>query len=307
MHDPGSSPDALRVAEPLNVSKTIAVRAMNDSDLAGVRRLRQVVGWLAEPAAFELLREMREARWAVAESRGVIVGMVGAIPLGRVGILCHLAVRKDFRRLGVGADLSRWAVSYLRSRGAKVVRLYSTEQAGELYRSLGFETVHQRILYRRGSEPRMEFGGERSLSVRGLCRGDLPEVIGYDRWWCGFDRSQVVLATLKVHPGLGFVVRDGAGMMRGYAIVSPFLGRSRIGPLMACDPETSRSLLSRLLAAGDEGTAFEATFAGAEDHAARAVYEEFGFVGVPDRVMMQLGPNVAEENSSHATTAYLAT
>ncbi len=39
--------------------------------------------------------------------------MVGAVPLGEIGILCHLATHHAYRKAGLGATLSSWAVSYL--------------------------------------------------------------------------------------------------------------------------------------------------------------------------------------------------
>src|ERR671914_2291387 len=127
----------------------IRVRQMNDADLERVLELRSVVRWSADPAAFDLLRGVRDARWAVAEaSDGSLAGMVGAVPFGRIGILCHLAVHDGYRRMGLGYRLSSWAVLYLRSRGAGVVRLYSTRRAQGLYPSLGFRPTAPRTVYR---------------------------------------------------------------------------------------------------------------------------------------------------------------
>src|SRR5215216_7357874 len=120
----------------------VRVRRMNDADLDRILELRSVVRWSADPRAFDLLRGVRGARWAVAEAPdGSLVGMVGAVPLEEIGILCHLAVHDRHRGSGLGAMLSDWAVAYLKSRGARTIRLYSTEQAEGLYRSLGFREV----------------------------------------------------------------------------------------------------------------------------------------------------------------------
>lgn len=101
----------------------LLIRTMSDPDLERILELRETVRWSADPRAFGLLREMREARWAIAEDGAAVVAMVGAVPLGDVAILCHLAVRLDYRKLGLGSTLSYWSVSYLRSRDVKVVRL----------------------------------------------------------------------------------------------------------------------------------------------------------------------------------------
>ena len=148
--------------------------------------------------------------------------MVGAVLLGEVGILCHLAVRRDYRKLGLGSALSSWSVSYLRSRGAKVVRLDSTRGAKWLYESLGFESVSRRSVYRmeggiltarlRGSCSVDEQAARtRGLRVTPLLFSDLPDLYGVDRWSFGEDRSALIRATLNLHPGWGLITRDASG------------------------------------------------------------------------------------------------
>jgi len=82
---------------------------MTGADVAGVLELRRRVHWSAGPEAFEILLEgVPSARWAVAETPSdSLVGMVGAVPLGEVGILCHLAVDLAHRGRGLGTQLSR--------------------------------------------------------------------------------------------------------------------------------------------------------------------------------------------------------
>ena len=148
---------------------------MNEADLQRILELRSVVRWSADPRAFDLLRGVRDARWAVAETPdGALAGMVGAVPLGAVGILCHLAVHEGRRGSGLGALLSSWAVAYLRSRGAKTVRLYTTRKAEGLYRSLGFRGVTPRTVYRLeevSRMPRVPRAGGRSQGRDARARG----------------------------------------------------------------------------------------------------------------------------------------
>src|SRR5215210_65641 len=107
---------------------------MDDTDLERILELRSIVRWSADPRAFDLLHGVRDARWAVAEAPdGDLAGMVGAVPLGDIGILSHPAVADGHRGLGLGALLSSRAVAYLRRRGAKKIRLYSTVRAQGLY------------------------------------------------------------------------------------------------------------------------------------------------------------------------------
>jgi GNAT superfamily N-acetyltransferase len=290
----------------------VRVRQMDDADLERIMELRSVVRWAADPRAFDLLRGVRCARWAVAEAPdGALTGMVGAVPLGEIGILCHLAVHDGYRGSGLGALLSSWAVAYLRSRGAKTVRLYSTRKAEGLYRSLGFGETAPRTVYR------LEEGHRRlsvparvnGHSVETLTFGDLPELYGVDQWSYGADRSALLFATLRLHPGRGLVARDSSGGIKGYLIRSA-LGRTvRIGPLLASSPDVARFLLTHALSATG-GAQAQVTLPGPAERHAHALLQEFGFEGTQDRLGMELGGTKANRRAGlvhYGTTPYLAT
>jgi hypothetical protein len=237
--------------------------------------------------------------------------MVGAVPLGDIGVLCHLAVHDGYRGLGLGALLSTWAVAYLRSRGAKTIRLYSTLRAERLYRSLGFEEVTPRTVYR------LEEGSWRLRvpdqvdrhRVETLTFGDLPELYGVDRWSYGADRSALLFATLRLHPGRGLIVRDSTGRIKGYLIRSVRGLATRIGPFLASTPDVARLLLARALSATG-GTPVQVTVPGPAGCHAHSLLQEFGFEGTEDRMRLELGEKTATCRTGlahYGTTPYLAT
>jgi ribosomal protein S18 acetylase RimI-like enzyme len=290
----------------------IRVRSMSDVDLDRVLELRDVVRWSADPRAFDLLRGMRKARWAVAEApNGSLAGMIGAVPLGRIGILCHLAVHDEYRSLGLGTRLSSWAVAYLRSRGARTIRLYATHQAESLYGSLGFRGTIARTIYRldevsSNARARDEADGHR---VETLTMGDLPEIYGADHWTYGADRSALIFATLRLHPGQGLIARDASGQVKGYLIRSALGQATRIGPFVASTPDVARLLLARALGT-DGGAPVEVTVPGPADSPPHGLLREFGFAGRADRMRMELGEQLCSCQAGlthYGTTPYLAT
>lgn len=289
---------------------------MTEVDLERILELRAVVRWAAEPRAFDLVRSIRDARWAVAEAPdGSLVGMVGAVPLvgpkggslGGIGILCHLAVREDYRGLGLGVRLSGWAVAYLRSRGVETIRLYATRWAEGLYGSLGFGASESRIVYRLEGAPRWVRGGggEGGYRIEPLVLGDLPELYGLDRWTYEADRSALISAILRLHPGRGLVARDCSGRMKGYLIRTSTGRATRIGPFVAADENLARLLLSSALQTVDEPV--EVMVPGPAENPAHGVLRGFGFVGREDRLRMELGERSHETGLTHyGTTPYLA-
>jgi GNAT superfamily N-acetyltransferase len=289
----------------------VCVRQMNDTDLERILELRSVVRWSADPRAFDLLRGVRDARWAVAEaSGGDLAGMVGAVPLGDIGILCHLAVRDGYRGLGLGALLSSWAVTYLRSRGAKTVRLYATLQAEGLYRALGFEEVTPRTVYllKEGSRKLRMGGRVEGHRISTLAFGDLPELYGVDHWSFGGDRSALLFATLRLHPGRGLLARDATGRIKGYLIQTTRGRATRIGPFLASTPDVARLLLTHALPA-TRGAPVRVTVPDPAECQAHALLQQLGFEGTQDRLRMELGENSASPTglTHYGTTPYLAT
>lgn len=186
------------------------------------------------------MRGIRETRWAVVEveeALGALVGMVGAVPLGDIGILCRLAVHHDNRKSGLCARLTTWDVFYLRSRGAKVVRLDSTVKAEKLYHSLGFESISRRAVYHlEGADQRVRVQDD-EWHISPLVVGDLPEIYDVDRWSFGADRCTLILATFRVYPNWGLVARDASGRMQGYLVQSASGGETLIGPFMTWTPD----------------------------------------------------------------------
>jgi GNAT superfamily N-acetyltransferase len=290
----------------------VRIRRMGDLDLRRILELRSVVRWSADPDAFDLLRGMRDARWAVAEAPdGALAGMVGAVPLGRIGILCHLAVRDGYRKIGLGARLSSWAILYLRSRGARIIRLHSTRQAEGLYLSLGFRQGAARTVYRLEGAPKTmrPRDGADGHRVETLLLGDLPELCGVDHWTYGADRSALILAILRLHPGGGLVARDSSGCIKGYLVRSTSERRIRIGPFVASTPGVARLLLTHAFGTTD-GSCVEVTVPGLAESEVHDLLLEFGFEGSKDRLQMELGEGSCASPGGlvhYGTTPYLAT
>jgi len=257
---------------------------MGHPDLVGVLKLRNLVPWCTLPEAFEVLLEgIPSARWAVAKApEGALVGMVGAVSLGKIGILCHLAVHPAHRGQGLGTKLTRWAVSRLRSQGVEVVRLESTPEAERLYEASGFRGVGRRILYRRGAKLERLLAVDEKYRVVPFQARDLPELYVADRWSFGGDRSALLAAILARHPDSGLLARDAAGRMAGYLLRCG----SRLGPWMASTPEAARALLGHELIHG-EGQRVEVMTSGSGP--VHELLLELGFTGVPDRLRMELG------------------
>jgi len=94
------------------------------------------VGEQNVPAGIELDEMDAKCMHAIAyDESGKAIGTGRLLPEGRIG---RMAVVKEWRRRGVGADLLEALVAEARRRGHADVTLSAQLQAAEFYRSHGF-------------------------------------------------------------------------------------------------------------------------------------------------------------------------
>jgi predicted GNAT family N-acyltransferase len=104
--------------------------------VAAPLRFAIFVGEQNVPAGIELDDMDEKSLHAVAyDDAGKAIGTGRLLPEGRIG---RMAVVKDWRRRGVGADLLEALVAEARRRGIKEVTLSAQLQAAEFYREHGF-------------------------------------------------------------------------------------------------------------------------------------------------------------------------
>jgi len=285
------------------------------ADLERIMEMRKLSHRSSDPRGFGLLHSIRGARWAVAETpKGRLTGMVGAVPLGETGVLCHLAVLPDHRGWGLGTALSSWAISYLKNWGAETVRLYSTARAEGLYLSLGFEPVAHRSVFRLDAVSRalVRSHGEQYQAngrrVSRLSLGDLPELCGLDRRSCGADRAALILPTLRTYPGPCLVARDAFDRVNGFLLSSVADDAIHVGPFAAATPDIAHALLSQALPAMPLDPPVEVVVPDPARSPARGLLTEFGFRERQDRLRMELGDPFASAGiEQYGTTPYLVT
>jgi predicted GNAT family N-acyltransferase len=104
--------------------------------LAAPLRFAIFVGEQKVPAGIELDDLDAKCMHAIAyDEAGKAIGTGRLLPEGKIG---RMAVVKEWRRRGVGADLLEALVAEARRRGHGEVKLSAQLQAAEFYRSHGF-------------------------------------------------------------------------------------------------------------------------------------------------------------------------
>jgi predicted GNAT family N-acyltransferase len=104
--------------------------------VAAPLRFAIFVGEQNVPPGIELDEMDEKSLHALAfDDAGMAIGTGRLLPDGRIG---RMAVVKEWRRRGVGADLLDALVAEARRRGLREVKLSAQLQAAEFYRAHGF-------------------------------------------------------------------------------------------------------------------------------------------------------------------------
>lgn len=93
-------------------------------------------------------------------SGGVVTGYVGAIVCGNEAEILNLAVKKEFRKTGIGFSLMERLLDLIKKNSAEKVFLEvrkSNLSAIGLYEKLGFEKVGERKKYYENTEDALIF------------------------------------------------------------------------------------------------------------------------------------------------------
>lgn len=109
----------------------------------------------------------------VWEEHGRIVGNLSLIPMLRGGrptyLIANVAVHPDYRRQGIGQQLTQTAIDHLRERRVHTAWLQVRDDnpvAYHLYRSLGFVEQARRSAWQSSGVPRMHHALSHGISIR---------------------------------------------------------------------------------------------------------------------------------------------
>ncbi len=118
------------------------------SDLSAILAMIEKEFPYSKQSRAELRRRMRSKNtfFFKATEGGHIMGFAEAELREGLGKVMGLAVAKEYRGIGIGKTIARYAVEFLHSEGAGEVRLLVREEntaAKKIYRDIGFERLRR--------------------------------------------------------------------------------------------------------------------------------------------------------------------
>ena len=260
----------------------IEIRLLDERDLAGAMRLKELARWNQTESDWRRLINLEPRGCFCASLDGRLVGTTTTTTYGdELAWIGMVLVDPLYRRRGVATRLMEAALAYLEKRVA-TVKLDATTDGRPVYERFGFQ-VESLVERWSGTARVFDARAEGCETFGPSMRGGL---LALDREAFGADRSKLIESLLNdacVAP----MVASTDGRLSGYALARRGSAAAYIGPLVAFDAGQAASLLDALLSqlAGqqiyvDWNTNFRR---GAEVLAAR------GFVKQRDLVRMAYG------------------
>ncbi len=261
-----------------------SIREFTRADIEFATAQTDREGWHSTAASFEMCLRHDPDGCFIAEVAGTRAGMVSTTQYVEAAWIGRLIVSPEFRRRGVGRDLMIRAMQHLARFGVRTIRLEADPPGVNLYRSLGFVDEFESLRFC-GRADR----GPADAAVDTMTEDDLDEVAAFDAEHFGDDRSRL-LRLLLPQAIAARSLRSG-GSVRGYALLMPSRKGARIGPWVAVDESTARTLLQAVLAGPIKGTV-SVGFPGVNQSAV-AMLESFGFLASASCCRMVHGPRWA--------------
>ncbi len=221
---------------------------MREDDIAAVDAI-MAAAYARPQDMTERLRaslRQRDARSWVAEADGRVAGAVFGNDYGRSAYVASMGVEPSYQGQGIATRLMRELLAWSDARGFRDVRLDASEAGAPLYERFGFVDVCETLVLeaavvRLAAEDGAGAEDDADAENAHSRLGHLAAILALDRAAFDADRTPVLeqlvtaAARVLVVPRLGYALtRRGA---RG----------TIVGPWIAADAPTARSLLARAL------------------------------------------------------------
>lgn len=250
------------------------ITPMTGADVRFARDLAQKEEWAYLESDFQRLTGFEPDGCLVAWKGKKRVGIVTTTTYEDYAFLGSLIVQPAERGGGLGEELMRRAIGYLRARSVRTIELDGVFRATSLYRRLGFVDKYLSLRFY-GKEDRLcrpRVSGEGDPSSRaeasggassypGASHGQADESYGqslpyrpddavrlfeFDREMTGLSRQRVLRRLLEDYAASTIVA--GHEQIRGYALVRQRAGGFfSIGPFVALDKDVARTLLGAVM------------------------------------------------------------
>ncbi len=223
----------------------VTLRPMTDRDIPPGMDLSRIAGWNQLEADWRRAWELDSGGCFVATIDGLVVGTVASCSLASEVWIGLLLVNPSHRRVGIATKLLQHVIDHWQSRGDVYFRLDATDLGRSLYERFGFRAEYD--VYRLSGVGDEDSHARVSEPIHPLEPSHFQAVLDLDRAANGIDRSKLLIPLMQQSAGMGTAVLK-SGKLQGFLLKRAGRLATFLGPLVACDRATGRSLLNDVLA-----------------------------------------------------------
>ncbi|MEU6440360.1 GNAT family N-acetyltransferase [Streptomyces sp. NPDC047046] len=269
------------------------IRRLTGSDIPACLKLAVDRGWPAEEERWRLLLNVGEGYgWAGAD--GALTGAVVLTPYGTAAAVVGLMlVASQHAGQGIGRALMEHLLD--RADGHDSVFLFATPAGRPLYEKFGFQHVHDVAKHMGTFTPPHP---DPSVRTGPLPPGALERIEALDARALGYDRSRL-LRRLTGFTERIRVAYGAEGRITGYGAAWHNAGCTAVGPVIAPDAATARTLVTDLAGTARGPVRLECPVTG--NGSWRAWAEDHGLREVDRTAFMVLGEPLPDRSGQHVT------
>ncbi|MFD7439863.1 GNAT family N-acetyltransferase [Streptomyces sp. NPDC059909] len=230
----------------------LPIRRLTTADLTSCADLSEDRGWPREEHKWGLLLAAGTGYGIDDPSgKGLITACVVTSYGPGLAAVGMVLVAERYARRGVGRRLMKYVVA---ESGDTPLTLHATPNGQPLYEELGFTTVGGAEMvcgHFRPADPAPQ-GITRTAAgttIRPATAEDVPAILRLDGEVFGLDRTHMITRLPAFADQLK--VAESGGVLTGYAAAWPNMNTHVVGPLIARDTDTAKSLVASLAAATD--------------------------------------------------------
>ena len=179
--------------------------------------------------------------WLVAESNGMLVGVVGATDYGGFAYVGLMAVHPAFQRQGIVTMLIEHLLAWLDERGCYEVALDATISGAPLYARHGFIEMEKSFSLQQQNKLKKHHSSFENINI--MHSSDLDELAAFDEMLFGANRRSLFVSLFSELPNRAFIARDRDNRFVGYL----FAQSQIIGSWAARTPKLAEALFLKAL------------------------------------------------------------
>ncbi len=216
----------------------IVVKHMTIEDFAFAVKLTDTMNWDYTEEDFKFMTDLEPKGCFIASKNGERVGITTTIRFDSLGWIGNVIVNQNYRLMGIGSNLVKHAMDYLRSQSVRTIGLYSYMDTIPFYEKIGFKS-NTRFIRLVGIGVAGDLGVN---AIRKMEEKDLRYVIEFDRLCTGVSRQKLLRRIFMESRDLCYTIFERK------RLVGFIMARSaQIGPLV-CRPDFEEESINLLRA-----------------------------------------------------------